>query len=96
MIRRFHPSDEAQVRALHELALRGVGALIQGPDAEALDRDLHDINASYIGAGGDFLVDDVDDEALSACDLCCKLYISLRCPAIDVQTGLDAMAAQKG
>lgn len=65
MIRRFHPSDEAQVRALHELALRGVGALIQGPDAEALDRDLHDINASYIGAGGDFLVDDVDGRIIA-------------------------------
>ena len=60
MIRRFRSSDTAQVRALHELALRGVGALIAGPDGDALDRDLHDIEASYIKVRGEFLVDSVD------------------------------------
>jgi GNAT superfamily N-acetyltransferase len=60
LIRRFRSSDKAQVRALHELALRGVGALIEGPAGEALDRDLDDVEASYIEVSGEFLVDDVD------------------------------------
>jgi GNAT superfamily N-acetyltransferase len=59
LIRRFRSSDKVQVRALHELALRGVGALIEGPDGEALDRDLDDVEASYIEVSGEFLVDDV-------------------------------------
>ncbi|MGA8417481.1 MAG: GNAT family N-acetyltransferase [Candidatus Dormiibacterota bacterium] len=37
-----------------------MGALIDGPDGEALDRDLDDVAAAYIEPGGDFLVDDVD------------------------------------
>lgn len=65
MIRRFLASDQAQVRALHELALRGAGALIQGPGAEVLDRDLDDIESSYIDAGGDFPVDDVDGQIIA-------------------------------
>ena len=59
VIRRFRGSDTAQVRALHELALRGVGALITGPDGDALDRDLNDIEGSYVEVGGEFLVDSV-------------------------------------
>jgi GNAT superfamily N-acetyltransferase len=39
---------------------RGAGALIEGPDGEALNRDLEDIEANYSDTGGDFLVDDVD------------------------------------
>lgn len=65
VIRRFGASDRVQVRALHELALLGAGSLIEGPDAEALDRDLDDIEASYIDAGGDFLVDDVDGQIVA-------------------------------
>ena len=42
------------------------------------------------------LVDGIEREALSARDLCGQLHISFRCPAIDVEAGLDAMAAQKG
>jgi len=60
LIQRFLSSDKAQVRTLHELALRGAGALIEGPDGEALDRDLDDVEASYIEVSGEFLVDDVD------------------------------------
>jgi GNAT superfamily N-acetyltransferase len=37
-----------------------VGALIAGPDGDALDRDLDDIEASYIKVRGEFLVDSVD------------------------------------
>ena len=60
MIRRFRASDTNAIRALHELALRDAGALLDGPDALALDSDLDDIATSYIDAGGDFLVDAVD------------------------------------
>jgi GNAT superfamily N-acetyltransferase len=37
-----------------------VGALIEGPDGDALNRDLDDVEAAYIEPGGEFLVDDVE------------------------------------
>jgi GNAT superfamily N-acetyltransferase len=65
LIRRFRTADKAQVRALHELALRKVSALIDGPAGEALDRDLDDVEATYIEPGGEFLVDDVDGRIIA-------------------------------
>jgi len=52
-IRRYQPSDRDAVWALHEDALSAVGAHAgHGP----WDDDLHDIEAVYLGTGGDFLV----------------------------------------
>jgi GNAT superfamily N-acetyltransferase len=65
LIRRFRSTDKAEVRALHELALRRVGALVEGPDGEALDRDLDDVEATYIEPGGEFLVDEVDGRIIA-------------------------------
>jgi N-acetylglutamate synthase-like GNAT family acetyltransferase len=65
VIRRYNVADQTQVRALHELALRSVDSLIEGPDAVALDRDLEDIGANYIEAGGDFFVDDEEGQIVA-------------------------------
>jgi len=52
-IRRYQPADRDAVWALHEEALSAVGAHAgQGP----WDDDLHDIEAVYLGTGGEFLV----------------------------------------
>jgi ribosomal protein S18 acetylase RimI-like enzyme len=54
--RRFRREDAPAVRELHELALRRVGAFAESPEARTWDRDLDDIEQSYLANGGEFLV----------------------------------------
>jgi len=53
-VRRYEPRDADAVWALHERALRDIGAF---DEAYAhLDADLREIEDAYLAAGGDFLV----------------------------------------
>lgn len=56
-VRRYEPEDRAKVLDLHEAGLREVGAFIEDPD---LERDLLDIEASYLRDGGEFLIGTLD------------------------------------
>lgn len=56
-IRRYRSGDQQAVWELHNLALQQVGAHAgNGP----WDGDLHDIERTYIDAGGEFLVGEID------------------------------------
>lgn len=55
-IRRYRPGDRARVLALHETAMRDVGAYIEG----APEPDLEDVEDTYLAAGGEFLVGTLD------------------------------------
>ena len=52
-IRRYQETDHGVVWALHNLALKGVGA---HPGSGGWDEDLHRIQEEYIDRGGEFLV----------------------------------------
>lgn len=55
-VRRYRPEDADRVRELHEAAMREVGAYVEGvPEA-----DLADVEASYLDAGGEFLVGETE------------------------------------
>ena len=56
-LRTYDPRDEAAVRALHEWALRDAG--VDPADVPGTD-DLNAIEASYLDAGGEFVVGVVD------------------------------------
>lgn len=55
-VRRYRPGDHRRVLALHEAAMRDVGAYIEG----APEPDLEDVEDSYLDAGGEFLVGTLD------------------------------------
>lgn len=58
-IRRYRPEDAAPVWTVHEAAFRA-SPLAFVEDADA-DRDIHEIEAHYLDADGEFLVGEVDD-----------------------------------
>lgn len=61
-IRRYEPEDRESVWRLHNEALDDVGAhLGNGP----WDDDLHDIQAAYLEAGGEFLVGVLDGRVVA-------------------------------
>ncbi|MHB9285717.1 GNAT family N-acetyltransferase [Halobacteriales archaeon Cl-PHB] len=60
-IRQFEPGDADRVRELHEVAMRDVGALVDGVD----EPDLEDVEAAYLDGGGEFLVGEVDDRIVA-------------------------------
>ena len=51
-VRRYRPSDRDRVLALHEAAMRDVGAYVK----DAPESDLADIPGTYLDSGGEFLV----------------------------------------
>lgn len=61
-IRRYEPEDREAVWRLHNEALDGVGAhLGNGP----WDDDLHEVEAAYLEAGGEFLVGVLDGRVVA-------------------------------
>ncbi len=61
-VRRYEPEDREAVWRLHNEALDGVGAhLGNGP----WDDDLHEIEAAYLEAGGEFLVGVLDGRVVA-------------------------------
>jgi ribosomal protein S18 acetylase RimI-like enzyme len=60
-IRRYQQSDLDRVRELHEIAMREVGAFIEG----APDPDLQDIEGAYLDADGEFLVGEIGGEVVA-------------------------------
>ena len=63
-IRCYQPGDAASIRSLNVLALEALGPRPTGPAVEMLDRELRDIEASYIHTGGEFLVGIVDGQVV--------------------------------
>ncbi|WP_254530694.1 GNAT family N-acetyltransferase [Natrinema gelatinilyticum] len=55
-IRRYRPADGSRVRELHETAMRDVGAYVEGVS----DEDLQRVTESFLEAGGEFLVGEVE------------------------------------
>ncbi len=55
-VRRYESGDAERVRELHEVAMRDVGALVDGVD----EPDLGDVEGTYLDAGGEFLVGETD------------------------------------
>jgi GNAT superfamily N-acetyltransferase len=62
LIRTANNADGHRVRVLHRLALAPTGALVEGPEAELLDRDFDDLEGTYITSGGEFLVGEIENE----------------------------------
>lgn len=60
--RQYKPSDNEQVRELHQVALRATGAFAESGE---WDNDLNDIEAIYISNGGDFIVGVLDSEIVA-------------------------------
>ena len=60
-IRRFENKDADTVWSLHNRALDAVGA--HGGNGPC-DDDLHDVQRSYLDAGGEFLVATIDDQVV--------------------------------
>lgn len=61
-VRRYEAVDRDAVRALHDEALRGVGANL---GSGLWDADLDEIEAVYLRDGGEFLVGILDDEVVA-------------------------------
>ena len=61
-VRRYDHADRAEVMHLHRVALEAVGAYL-GPGP--WDADLDDIGASYLRAGGEFLVGVIDEAVVA-------------------------------
>ncbi len=84
--RRYRPGDAERVRELHEAAMRDADAY----DESVPDDDLDAIEATYLDAGGEFLVGTVDGEVVAmgalrpAGDRTAPLFDSLREPAAEV------------
>lgn len=60
-IRRVEPGDGPRLRELNETALRGVDAFAE----DVVETDLHDVEAAYLDAGGEFLVGELDGEVVA-------------------------------
>lgn len=60
--RQYQPSDNKQVRQLHEAALRATNAFAE---SGKWDNDLNDIEGTYINNGGDFIVGVMNDEIVA-------------------------------
>jgi GNAT superfamily N-acetyltransferase len=60
-IRRFESRDGDAVRALHRAAMEQADAFLPGP----WDADLEDVGRSYLVAGGEFLVGEVDGRVVA-------------------------------
>jgi ribosomal protein S18 acetylase RimI-like enzyme len=56
LIRRYRSTDQDAVCALHQAALKAVGAYAKGPQGSLLNADLNDIEGVYLNRRGEFLV----------------------------------------
>lgn len=63
-IRRYRPEDRETVRSLHFRAIEEVGAYAEEL-SDYLDRDLDDIEGTYLENGGEFLVGTLDGEVVA-------------------------------
>lgn len=63
-IRRYRPEDADEVRSLHRRAIEEVGAYAEEL-SDYLDRDLDDIEGSYLENGGEFLVGKLDGKVVA-------------------------------
>ncbi len=64
-IRSYRRSDDAAVRELHEVALRQVGAFVEGEHGKRWDADLDDIEGTYLTTGGLFLIGELNGEVVA-------------------------------
>jgi ribosomal protein S18 acetylase RimI-like enzyme len=60
--RQYQPSDNEQVRELHQVALRATGAFAESGE---WDNDLNDIEGTYVNNGGDFIVGVLDSKIVA-------------------------------
>jgi ribosomal protein S18 acetylase RimI-like enzyme len=56
LIRRYRSTDREAIWALHEVALKAVGAYLPGPEGARFNADLDEIEHVYVKNGGEFLV----------------------------------------
>lgn len=60
-IRRYRPGDVERIRELNVVAMRAVGACVEG----APDPDLRDVEGTYLDGGGEFLVGELDGRVVA-------------------------------